>query len=319
DHGFLLTEQFENLYREVTEAFAASDTRPAHLAGSSYPDDPGALRTYLNGLFDGMDAPPVAPAERRPVRCLIAPHIDLDRGGAAYAHAYHRLAQGPAPRTVLIFGVAHAGPPAPFVMTRKHFATPLGVVTTNLDAVERLAAACTWDPFEDEIVHRTEHSIEFQALMLAHLFGGQTRIVPILCSGPEEPDASSPSDAVAPFLRVCRDMAAESDGALAVIAGADLAHVGLRFGDEFDIDDEVIARIRARDTEDLGHVVTPDPAAWYRSVMSDGNQRRVCGLHSIYAALESVEGLVERGDLLHYAYAADPAGGIVSFAAAALS
>ena len=48
--------------------------------------------------------------------------------------------------------------------------------------------------------------------------------------------------------------------------------------------------------------------------MKDPNQRRVCGLNCIYAALHTVYGMVQSGELLHYDYAHDPAGEIVSFA-----
>jgi len=46
--------------------------------------------------------------------------------------------------------------------------------------------------------------------------------------------------------------------------------------------------------------------------MKDKNDRRVCGINSIYAALKTAEPQ-KAGELLHYGYAHDPAGGIVSF------
>jgi hypothetical protein len=101
---------------------------------------------------------------------------------------------------------------------------------------------------------------------------------------------------------------------MCVIAGADLAHVGRRFGDAFDIDDTVVQAVHRRDHEDLLEVVANNPAGFYQSVMKDRNQRRVCGLNCIYAALHTVHGMVRSGELLHYDYAHDPAGGIVSFA-----
>ena len=52
--------------------------------------------------------------------------------------------------------------------------------------------------------------------------------------------------------------------------------------------------------------------------MKDLNQRKVCGLGCIYAALRSVEGTVSAAELLDYDYAPDPAGGIVSFASVQL-
>jgi AmmeMemoRadiSam system protein B len=166
-----------------------------------------------------------------------------------------------------------------------------------------------------------EHSIEFQAVMLAYLFGPRVKIVPILCSMfSEDLDPPRPAELlpVRRFLDACRQLAA-SRPAVSVVAGADLAHVGPRFGDPFDVDDDLIRRVAGRDREDLAEVTRMAPDAFYASVMKDGNERKVCGLGCIYAALKTVDGCASGGDVLHYDYAHDPAGGIVSFASIQLS
>ena len=53
--------------------------------------------------------------------------------------------------------------------------------------------------------------------------------------------------------------------------------------------------------------------------MKDANERRVCGLNCLYAFLKTLEGVAGRGNQLHYGYAHDPAGGIVSFASMSLT
>lgn len=338
--GFLHSETFFALRTEARRAFAALDTRPAWLAGKSYPDEPAELRDFLGHL---LRTPGQAQSGHiGPVRFLLAPHIDFSRGAAAYAAAYTHAGQytpatGQTPRLVFLFGVAHAGAEAPFVLTRKHFATPLGTVRTAVDVVERLAKVCLWDPFESEIAHKTEHSIEFQAVLLAHLFGNrldEVRIVPILCgpllcgplsSGPlgveavpADPVGSADPGAVAgvtDFLAACRAEARGGD--VLVVAGADLAHVGRRFGDDLDVDEKVVRLVEARDREDLAFALKGDALGFYQSVMKDGNARKVCGAGCIYAALSTVDGTAGAGKLLHYGYAEDPVGGIVSFAGAA--
>lgn len=318
-HGLLQTDSFSALRRRVEEGFANAGTRPAYLAGKSYPDKPEALRAFLDGLFTQEGGPGETPGSRAgdgaPVRCLIVPHIDFHRGGAAYAHGYLRMFRGGAPQTVFIFGVAHSGPPLPFTLTHKHFETPFGTIETDQDIVNELRAACAWDPFEFEIVHRTEHSIEFQTVMLGYLYGPKVRIVPILCGalGAAADNPAVHAD-VSAFLDVCRRIAAPPEGRVSVIAGADLAHVGRRFGDAFEIDPSVVRAVETRDREDLAHAVCGDAERFYRSVMKDQNQRRVCGLNCIYAALRTSGEAGRQGELLHYGYAPDPAGGIVSFA-----
>ena len=134
------------------------------------------------------------------------PHIDFQRGGLIYAQAYHALAKRKKPDTVLIFGVAHQGAEVPFITTRKHFETPFGVLETDQELVDQIWAATDWDPRANEFVHRNEHSIEFQAVMLARLWGCDLKIVPILCGPLEmEADDATPSDnaVVRAFLDAC--------------------------------------------------------------------------------------------------------------------
>jgi AmmeMemoRadiSam system protein B len=319
-HGFLLTERFLGLRRRIEQAFTDAEIRPAYLADQSYPGHSGPLRAFLDGFFaraDGPgDRPGPHPGEGRPARGLVAPHIDFHRGGHAYAHGYLRLFQQGKPDTVFIFGVAHASPPVPFILTRKHFDTPFGVLETDLGIVRQLEEVCGWDPYAYEIVHRTEHSIEFQAVMLAYLYGPHVRIVPVLCGffGTEMATEKAMPESVAAFLRRCQEIVDAASPHISVIAGADLAHVGRRFGDPFDIDGTIVSGVESRDSEDLRYVTTADADGFYRSVMKDLNQRRVCGLNCIYAALKTMGPEAGRGEMLHYDYAPDPAGGIVSFA-----
>jgi len=321
ENGFLQTERFVALQQRIVDEFTTSAVRPAYLADKSYPAEPGQLRSFLDHFFVRDGGPGAWPGVRRsagaPARCLIAPHIDFHRGGHSYAHGYWHFYKQGQPTTVFIFGVAHASPPVPFLLTKKHFATPFGVLETDQEIVRRLEAVCTWDPYAYEIVHRTEHSIEFQAVMLSYLYGTEVRLVPILCASFGAPTALSPLvplQEVEMFLDTCRDIIDAAPGRVSVIAGADLAHVGRRFGDPFDINDRVIRQVAGRDREDMRYVLTGNALRFYQSVLRDQNQRRVCGLNCIYAALRAVDGAGGQGVMLHYDYAHDPAGGIVSFA-----
>jgi MEMO1 family protein len=116
------------------------------------------------------------------------------------------------------------------------------------------------------------------------------------------------------FLDACKDVVAALGRRVSVIAGADLAHVGRRFGDAFDISAPIVQDVEDRDREDLRYVTAGDAEGFYRSVMQDRNQRRICGLNCIYASLKTLSGSGATGEIIHYDYAHDPAGGIVSFA-----
>ncbi len=316
--GALQSEHFESLKERISGEFKRLDNRPAYLAGKSYPQDPKELRSFLDTFFQQEKGPREDPKkispDGAPLRCLITPHIDFHRGGHSYAHGYLGFFKKKRPEVAFIFGVAHVGPPAPFILTRKNFETPFGLIQTDREIVESLESACeSWDPYEHEIVHRTEHSIEFQAVMLSYLYGSDVRIVPILC-GSFAADNPEELPEVTRFLETCRDRVGRLNGRVTVIAGADLAHIGPRFGDSFEIEPTVVQRMEGRDREDLEYVTSMDPIGFYRSVMRDQNERRVCGLNCIYSALKTVEGTARQGELIHYDHAPDPAGGVVSFA-----
>jgi hypothetical protein len=318
ESGLLETERFHELRDTQLRTFAQSPVCPAYHAGRSYPEDPEELRAYLDSLFTREGGPGEAPAETPGAgpapRCVVAPHIDFDRGGACYAHTYLRWHQQGRPTTVFVFGVSHAGG-GPFLLTKKDFQTPFGVVKTDRDAVERLEHAAQWDPYEDEILFRTEHSIEFQIVMLSYLFGTSINVVPVLCGciGDGWVEGDDPLAGVEGFLDACRDLVASREGAT-VLAAADLAHVGPRFGDAFAITNDVLRRVRDRDAADLARALAMDAQGFYDSVMADDNERRVCGLNAVYAALRATPGTPVSGLLADYGMASDPAGGIVSFA-----
>ncbi len=331
EHGFLQNERYLAMRRAKAEAFARKRVRPACIAGRSYPAERDALNGYLEKLFAGVTGDCFAAlamtqgGERArirgsgdgPLACLIVPHIDFERGGAVYAQGYGRLRCHEKPDTVLVFGVAHRGGATPFMLTRKTFATPLGPVRNDTEVTDALAAACRWDAYEDELVHETEHSIEFQALMVRYLFGAHVKMAPVLCGnlGGELGDAHPADSAdIQAFLDACRAVVSAPGRRITVIAGADLAHVGPCFGDPFEITQPVLDAMERRDGEDLALAAALDADGFYRSVMRDGNARHVCGLGCIYAALKSAQGIAAPGERLAYGHAPDPTGGVVSFA-----
>lgn len=313
DHlGALMTENYLHMKRKVESDFRNLPVRPAYFAGKSYPDKAADLKVFLDGLFTKEGGPgekAVSGGAGNPARLLIAPHIDFLRGGHSYAHGYLDYFKHGKPETVFIFGVAHWAPPAPFILTRKNFETPFGVIETDLEIVTRLETACDWDPYEYETIHRMEHSIEFQTVMLSYLFGNNMKIVPVLCGS-----FLNQQEAITKFLNACRELLELRGEKASVIAGADLAHVGRRFGDDFDIDRRIVNQVESRDREDLTHALAGNADLFYESVMKDENSRRVCGLNAIYSALKISDGKISGGKLLHYGYAPDPSGGIVSFA-----
>ena len=307
--------------------------RPAAHADAAYPSDPDALREQLDAFFlcDGGPGPidvRLRPTGRPPCG-ILSPHIDPPRGGAAYAWAYKTLVEQSDADVFVIFGTAHNPMQQPFCVSRKDFDTPLGTVRSDQAFIERMAEHLTLraagrclDPFADELAQRLEHSIEFQVLFLQYMLGPRRdfRIVPILagaraqCIEEERLPADTPQ--MPAFRAAVRAAAAAHAGRVCYISGADLAHIGTRFGDAWPIDDDRLAAQSADDRALLAAALRGDSAGFFRHVARQDDRGRICGLAPTYAMLE-VLGPV-RGELLHYDQAVEPDGSAcVTFASAA--
>ncbi len=319
--GFLEGESFERRRAKMDGEFAAAAVRPAAHAGSGYEADPGALRGELDGLFGGLPARKAG--TEPPLKAIIAPHIDVRRGGSCYALAYREAGTGGEARTVVLLGISHSPMKNRYAMCEKDFATPLGTVRTDRDTARKLAGACSFDPFEEEGVHRYEHSLEFQAVFLRYALADREdlRIVPVLC-GPlpaELYSHGSPMDDphVSSFVRGLRSLCAEKGEKILLIAGADLCHVGRRFGGREEITPRFFAEARARDLEMLESVTGGDAKGFISFIQTEEDRRNVCGVPAIYALLAAL-GPCVRGRLLGYDMAMDPDGqSAVGFAAVA--
>ena len=318
--GFLDSPGFADRRAVIDASFLASSTRPAAHAGGAYAEDAGELRATLDGFFAPPDGPgPIdgGRAGEPEVRGVIAPHIDFNRGGPAYAWAYRELAERSGADLFVIFGTCHAGMEHPFPLTRKNYASPLGAIPVDRDFVDALAQRARQDCFASELAHRVEHSIELQAVFLRYLYGDRrdVRIVPVLASFAHEAmhKGQRPDDdaRVPRFLEALAETIAASGRRVALIAGADLAHVGPRFGDPEPVDAPELARIEREDSAMLEPVAAADPQAFFESVASDGDRRRICGYSPIYALLRSLGGAT--GSVKRYGQWPDP-NGVVSFA-----
>ena len=320
---FLQGPVFREARARVEREFAEASVRPATHAGGAYHGDAPKLRKYIEesclGAANGAGAPA---AKDGTMVALVAPHIDPWRGAVGYGHAYGALAAAlPADAdTFVLFGTSHAPMGAPFALCRKAFATPLGDVAADTASIDALAASADgFDPYADQFNHKREHSLEFQVVFLKHVLGARPfRIVPVLAGlGAQQVSGEDPAGdaAVSRFLGGVRRLVEARPGRVVVVAGADLAHVGPRFGAEQPYDAEQRATLEGLDRGSLERAAAVDGAGFWADVARDLDDRRVCGLGPIWSLLQSVSGGAH-GRLLHYeqtVHADD--GSIVSHAA----
>jgi len=323
DEGlFLEGETFARALDGARAEFHALGARPASHAGGAYPGEAGELVDYIERAC--LDAAG-APKKKGRVRALVAPHIDPWRGAVGYGHAYGALAASlagdDATDTFVLLGTSHAPMREPFALCRKAYDTPLGAMPVDEAFVDELAAAADFDPYADELNHKREHSIEFQAVFLRHALGKRrARVVPILAGlGDEQARRREPrgTPAVARFLDALREGIARRSGRVIVVAGADMAHVGPRFGDPEAHDAAARDALEHTDLASLDLATHVDAGGFWDHVARDLETRRVCGLAPIFSLVDVLPRSA-RGELLHYEQNVDPDdGSIVSHASVA--
>jgi len=330
---FLESPRYEAALAEVRTAWRAQPTREAALAGLSYPGDPAELDTFLAAFEETarawkrgeVNAPgltePASPSASA-VRTVAAPHIDLRRGGPVIARAYLEF-EDSAPDVVFIFGTGHLMVEEPFALTGKSFDTPLGMVHTDSEVVAALEAACGPTITREELAHRDEHSIEFQALELKRKFGDRPfTIVPLLAGGfgglvrYERRPADEPRvETLIAALRAEVDRLTAAGKRVAFVAGVDLSHVGARFGDAVDMDAETLASVEKVDRAAIQAALAGDAEIWFDAIAAQSDATRICGFAPMYLLLRVAQ--PGPGRLLAYEQSIEESGSVVTYASIA--
>ncbi len=154
--------------------------RPAAVAGSFYPAEPGALRAavarHLAHASTGHDR---SVALERPPKLLVVPHAGYVYSGDVAAAAYAPLARwrGRIARVVLlgpVHRVAVRGLAAPTVAA---FETPLGRVSIDQAALAGLATLP--QVVRADAPHAREHALEVQLPFLQTVLGDGFTLVPL--------------------------------------------------------------------------------------------------------------------------------------------
>ena len=319
---FLETERFRQHKAQAEADFRARTTRAAAHAGRSYEETAAAfVSSWEPRLSDARVPEDFSLDPHRPV--LIAPHYDMNAAAQCYAAAYALLTRTSRPDVVVILGISHSSG-GPFSLTRKPYETPFGALETDPRVVDHLVDAASFDLLADEFAHRDEHSIEFQAVLLHCLYRNEDdppRIVPILCGAYHrkdgeflDPAQSGPANEFLDLL--CRTLG-EDPRSIAVIASADLSHVGARFGQPPPLAQAHLDLARRHDMALLERTQAGDATGLYRTLAEEQDRYNVCGFPAIYALLRAVP--IEEGRVLTYRQEMDPqTQSCVSFTSVAL-
>jgi AmmeMemoRadiSam system protein B len=324
-HYFLESDRFKEYQERLINEFIEASVRTPVLTGDGYESDPERLRVQVESFYTLEGGPGEGPQARtspKGLKGFVAPHIDFMRGGPCYGWACKEVAENSNEDIFILLGTVHMPSRKYFVLTRKSFETPFGILPTDQTIVDKLEGKIGRDFFTDEFLHRNEHSLELQALYLHSLFADKRdiRIVPILCGSFHEIIAqnSLPQEIeeLNVFIETLRTIIEEDDRRTCLVAGADLAHVGPQFGHSFRVTPGVMDEIKAKDLAMLDYVVSGDEEGFFEYIMREKDQRNICGLPPIYTFLRLLHNV--EGRLLNYSQWRDPDGnGAVTFASLA--
>ena len=307
DHKlFLEGDRYEKAKVEALNAYREAPTRKPQFAGKSYEDDADQLRRQIAGFFTAKEGPSAEPSANRGkvIKGLVVPNYAVKDAGPLYAWAYKELREAESPEVYVLFGIAHAGPDGLVSVTDKDFETPLGVVPVNRPIMDAIKSNGGNEWFAEELAHQREHSIEFQLPFLQETVGVHKPIsmVPIVSSfspgsvlNPERKDFA---DRIEQFVSLLKDAIAASGERVCLIASANLAHVGLRYGDNAAPTDFSFHRCMQTDLEMLKQVENVDAEGFVRFLVKEQDRRHVLGFSAIYLLLRLIE--AEAGEVLRY-------------------
>lgn len=287
DKAYLFeNERTQELEADQLAKYRAQPYRPPSLAGQSYPADPEQLTEALDAFGENDDLNGWQPWTGRGI---VSPHIDYFRGGQVYSKVWTRAeAAVKEADLVLMFGTDHIGGSGRINLTGQQYATPWGVIPTDTSLVDRLAKVLGPDAYDEELHHRTEHSVELSTIWFHHIRGQEPcPMVPILCGSFYEFIESSSDPAGDERITRFIDTLHQATAGMKVltVASVDLAHVGPNFGDDFVMDDVRRTALRESDRELMEAIAFGDAERFYYEVAAVNDQNRICGFSSIYLML----------------------------------
>ena len=286
---------YQDARRRVLNDFRAADHRPMSHAGAVYPESASELDATLDGWLARFPSDPDEPKPDGDLVGMLCPHIDYERGHATYAKLWNQARDDLADvELAIVLGTDHYGGPRRVTPTMQSYATPYGVLPTDLEAVEAIAGALGESAFDEELHHRGEHSIELALVWLHHFARGmEISVAPVLCgsfhefvnggsSRPEDdPELNAVLDALRDVVRRRRTL---------IIAAGDLAHVGPAFGDSVGLDVVSRAKLKVDDARSMSAVCAGDADRFLDISAAESDRRKICGLSPIYLMLRLLEG-----------------------------
>ena len=285
---------YRRAYRHALNSYRRGEFRTPSHAGAVYPESPAQLEREIEewcGQFQ-----PDTPVSRPDGNLvgMLCPHIDYNRGHATYAKLWQQAQDDLGSiESVVVLGTDHQGGIGRITPTLQNYRTPYGTIPTDTEMADEIAGVLGKSAFDEELHHKSEHSIELALVWMHHFMRDmKVSVLPILCGSFHHYASGSLSpqddDNMNQILEVL-DRTMKKRRTL-VIAAGDLAHVGPAFGDPEPLDDTAKASLKAEDERSIDAICTGNAAEFLDISIAESDARKICGLSPIYIMLRLLKG-----------------------------
>jgi MEMO1 family protein len=311
--GLLWGPTAKKLEDSAVKRLSEAGAFPVRSSGS-LGENPDACREQLDKWFAETEDPEF----EEPIKAIVAPHLDYDRGWPNYASAYYAWKDMDAPDRVVILGTNHFGNGDGIVLSTIGFTSPICVSPIDKEVVHKLTDKFGNAITADFIDHSAEHSIELHIPWIQHCFG-DVPIVAVLVPSPliEMIEDDGARTSTEEFVTALNDILSEVGGKTLFVASADLSHVGQQFGEPRPVDDQRKYDVERHDREMMAKFIENDADSFVEAMKWNNNATQWCSIGNMSALLALVN--PEEIELVDYRQWCDPKGiSLVSSCAMAL-
>ncbi len=274
----------------LEQEYLALPNRPMACVGNSYPYNKNEFISFSENLFNYTNKP----IPNKKAKAIIVPHIDFSLGElsqSVYANAYQYIKDSDSDLFV-IFGTSHYAFSDYFMLTKKNFETPMGIVETDSELIEIMEKELENSFIIDDLAHKPEHSIEFQVVLLKYLFPDKNfKILPILVGSfyefIEQRKSPNQQSKINNFIQNFENIINKSGRKATYIASVDFSHIGRKFDDDFDAD-TMLDSVAIEDDLLIESIKNRNADAFFEKISSDKDKWKVCGSSPIYTMLKSI-------------------------------
>ena len=176
----------------------------------------------------------------------------------------------------------------------QNYQTPYSDLETDLTGIKLLESAIIGkDPYNEELHHIKEHSIELALTWLHNALEGRSfKLLPVLCGSFQKfiVDKQSPSEdeTISNVIEALTEYRKKSR--TLVIAAGDLAHMGPEFGDSAPMNEVALADLASKDHISLATIEKGEPEDFFNASVEESDARKICGLTPIYLMGKVLDG-----------------------------